>query len=60
MQRAVRVGGIPHVIVMSSDWVVRWQGHPAGLNASTLGAIVEANRTLAGGGPPLCSRWTAR
>jgi thiol-disulfide isomerase/thioredoxin len=60
MQRAVRVSGIPHVIVMSSDWVVRWQGHPAGLNASTLGAIVEANCGLTGGEPPLCSRWTAR
>jgi thiol-disulfide isomerase/thioredoxin len=60
MQRAVRVSGIPHVIVMSTDWVVRWQGHPAALNASTLGAIVEANRALTGGGPPLCSRWTER
>jgi thiol-disulfide isomerase/thioredoxin len=60
MQRAVRVSGIPHAIVMSSDWVVRWQGHPAGLNASTLAAIVEANDALTGGGPPLCSRWTAR
>ena len=60
MQRALRVSGIPHVIVMSSDWVVRWQGHPAALDASTLGAIVESNRALTGGGPPLCSRWTAR
>ncbi len=60
MQRAVRVSGIPHVIVMSSDWVVRWQGHPATLNASTLGAIVEANRALTGGGSPVCSRWAAR
>jgi thiol-disulfide isomerase/thioredoxin len=60
MQRAVRVRGIPHAIVMSSDWVVRWQGHPAGLDAPTLARIVEANRGLNGGGQPLCSRWTAQ
>jgi thiol-disulfide isomerase/thioredoxin len=60
MQRAIKVRGIPHTIVMSSDWVVRWQGFPAALDASTLAAIVEANRGLDGGGPPLCSRWTAQ
>ncbi len=59
MERAVKVRGIPHAIVMSSDWVVRWQGHPAALDASTLARIVEANRGVNGGGQPLCSRWTA-
>jgi thiol-disulfide isomerase/thioredoxin len=60
MQRAVGVRGIPHVIVMSSDWVVRWQGHPATLDEATLARIVEANRGLNGGGEPLCSRWAPR
>jgi len=60
MERAVKVRGIPHAIVMSSDWVVRWQGHPAALDASTLARIVEANRGLNGGGQPSCGRWAAR
>jgi hypothetical protein len=47
MKNAISVSGIPHTIVMSSDWVVRWQGHPASLSAATLNAIVEANRHLA-------------
>jgi thiol-disulfide isomerase/thioredoxin len=57
MQRAVKVRGIPHAIVMSSDWIVRWQGHPATLNASTLARIVEANQGFDGGEEPLCRRW---
>jgi thiol-disulfide isomerase/thioredoxin len=60
MERAVKVRGIPHAIVMSSDWIVRWQGHPAALNASTLARIVEANRGLDGGERSLCSRWTTQ
>ncbi|MHC4766802.1 MAG: TlpA family protein disulfide reductase [Planctomycetota bacterium] len=60
MERAVKVRGIPHAIVMSSDWVVRWQGHPAALDASTLARIVEANQGLNGGEQPLCSRWTVQ
>lgn len=40
------VRGIPHVAVLSGDWVVRWQGHPSRLNKGTLDAIVNANRTL--------------
>jgi thiol-disulfide isomerase/thioredoxin len=60
MQRAVKVRGIPHALVMSSDWIVRWQGHPATLNATTLAGIVEANRGMNGPGEPLCSRWVAQ
>ena len=59
MEQAIKVSAIPHTIVMSSDWVVRWQGHPAGLHASTLARIVEANEALIGGEPE-CHRWTAR
>ncbi|HWB19985.1 MAG TPA: TlpA disulfide reductase family protein [Phycisphaerales bacterium] len=46
MISAVRVTGIPHCIVMSSDWIVRWQGMPGSLNEATLKKIVEANRSL--------------
>jgi thiol-disulfide isomerase/thioredoxin len=61
MQNTLRVRAIPHVIVMSSDWVVRWQGNPSLLKASTLAEIVEANRALTGNDDQLvCNRWTAR
>ena len=42
--------GIPHCIVMSSDGIVRWQGHPGSLTRATLGAIIDANAKLGGGG----------
>jgi thiol-disulfide isomerase/thioredoxin len=60
MERAVRVRGIPYTIVMSSDWIVRWQGHPISLDDRTLAGIVEANRGLNGGGRRLCGRWEAQ
>jgi thiol-disulfide isomerase/thioredoxin len=59
MKKALAVKGIPHAIVMSSDWIVRWQGHPGGLHESTLRQIVAANAGApAGGGPPR-ARWAA-
>jgi thiol-disulfide isomerase/thioredoxin len=56
MKSAIKNTGIPHVIVMSSDWVVRWQGHPAQLKKETVGQIVAAN----GGGKKADprKRWT--
>ena len=56
------VRGIPHVAVLSGDWVVRWQGHPSSLNQSVLDSILKANRALVaantddGSGPPP-ARW---
>jgi len=43
MRRAIQSRAIPHCIVMSSDWIVRWQGHPGSLNAQTLSRIVQTN-----------------
>jgi thiol-disulfide isomerase/thioredoxin len=40
------IRGIPHVAVLSGDWVVRWQGSPTSLNQGVLDSIVEANRKL--------------
>ena len=48
MSKKVNNSRIPHAIVMSSDWVVRWQGRPATLTAADLGRIVAANRTMNG------------
>lgn len=60
-ERPFGVRGIPHVVVISGDGVVRWQGHPAQLSDEILGQLVAANRPLrseAGGdtGPP--RRWS--
>ncbi|MCP4069877.1 MAG: redoxin domain-containing protein [Phycisphaeraceae bacterium] len=63
MKSAFGIRGIPHVAVISTDWIVRWQGHPASLDANTVAAIVAADpgvkaNTGSGGGnglPP--SRW---
>lgn len=63
MYGKLAVKGIPHMIVMSSDWVVRWQGHPAKLDAFTLGQIVAANLTLdpsATQGDDKCNRWAKK
>ncbi|MGI9014976.1 MAG: redoxin domain-containing protein [Phycisphaerales bacterium] len=48
-KRAMAVRGIPHVMVMSSDWTIRWQGRPANLNIATVQKIVDANRALISG-----------
>ena len=43
MKGAIQVRGIPHCLVMDRNWIVRWQGHPASLDAGTLEKIVKAN-----------------
>ena len=43
MKNAFGIRGIPHVAVMSTDWVVRWQGHPSGLTRDIVRQIVEAD-----------------
>lgn len=44
--REMGVQGVPHAIVMSSDGVVRWQGHPASLTDQTLEQIILANNAM--------------
>lgn len=63
MYNKLGVNGIPHMIVMSSDWIVRWQGHPATLTASTLEHIVVANRAISPSSVRSddgCNRWANR
>jgi len=57
MTKALQVRSIPHVIVISSDWIVRWQGNPKSLSANTLGQIVAANRSLNGSSAKSKGRW---
>jgi hypothetical protein len=43
MKKAIQVSAIPHCVVMSKDWTVRWQGHPASLTAKVLEQIIKAD-----------------
>lgn len=47
--RAMNVTSIPHLVVMSRDGIVRWQGNPKRLDADTLAAIIDADARVAGG-----------
>ena len=66
MKSAFNVRGIPFVAVMSTDWVVRWQGHPASLTSSIVAAIIAADPGIANessnpkspGTPP--ARWASQ
>jgi thiol-disulfide isomerase/thioredoxin len=50
MAGAMKITGIPHCIVTSRDRIVRWQGHPASLDAATLEKIVKADAAQSGAG----------
>lgn len=49
MARVTKHQGIPFVIVVSPDGIVRWQGHPMALDEATLRQIVEASGGSKGG-----------
>ncbi|MFO0828210.1 MAG: TlpA family protein disulfide reductase [Phycisphaerales bacterium] len=49
MKKAFGITAIPHVVVISSDWIVRWQGHPDGLTADVVKMLIDANRSLNAG-----------
>ena len=49
MQQAFGIRGIPHVAAISSDGVVRWQGHPMNLTPDVMRVLVDANRGLRNG-----------
>lgn len=58
MKNAFGISGIPHVAVISSDGVVRWQGHPMSLNPQTMNELINANRALVGkSGGGAANRW---
>ena len=48
-----QIRGIPHVVVLSSDWVVRWQGNPMSLTIDMVEAFVQANASLTNSEEPL-------
>ncbi|MHC4811217.1 MAG: TlpA family protein disulfide reductase [Planctomycetota bacterium] len=49
MAGAAGLQGIPHLLVMSRDGIVRWQGHPRDLDEDLLGAIIDADAASAAG-----------
>lgn len=62
MKNVFGIRGIPHVAVISSDGIVRWQGHPSSLNADVVSRLVAANRALVtasgGGAGATGNRWS--
>lgn len=62
MKNVFKVRGIPHVAVMSSDWTVRWQGHPSRLTSDLMRKIVDADPGATGAASsnsdPRRYRWT--
>ncbi len=63
MKSAFQIRGIPHVAVMSTDWIVRWQGHPSALTEQIVRQIVDADSGVGGGastGPAKPGRPPAR
>ena len=48
VHRSLRITGIPHVLVMSTDGIVRWQGHPLDANfRRAVDSVVRADPLLA-------------
>ena len=54
VNNALQIRGIPHAIVLSTDGVVRWQGHPGeiGKLSAAVGAVVRADPGVAAQGGP--------
>ena len=49
---AFGVQGYPSIAIISSDGIVRWQGHPGSLTNAVIDSIVAANAQLAAGSRP--------
>ena len=48
MKNVFQIRGIPHVAIISSDGIVRWQGHPMSLTPDVMNQLIAANRQLVG------------
>ena len=60
MKNAFQIRGIPHVAIISSDGIVRWQGHPMSLDKNAMDQLVTANRALIAknSGGSAANRWS--
>jgi cytochrome c biogenesis protein CcmG/thiol:disulfide interchange protein DsbE len=52
MKGAVKISAIPHAMVVSSDGIVRWQGHPMDLTSPVVDKIIKADASRQAGGKP--------
>ena len=43
MANAMGVRTIPHAILMSKDWIVRWQGRPEQLKPEIIQQVIDAD-----------------
>jgi thiol-disulfide isomerase/thioredoxin len=50
------IKGIPHCVVVSSDGIVRWQGHPMALTEEMFGRYAEAQKALNAAKPAPASK----
>jgi thiol-disulfide isomerase/thioredoxin len=48
MKNAFGVRAIPHAAIVSSDGIVRWQGHPMSITPEVMNELVAANRSALG------------
>lgn len=58
MKSALNLRAVPHTLVLSSDWIVRWQGPPQRLTAKTIDQIVRADSAPGSEAPTRPKRWT--
>lgn len=52
MASAMQITVFPYTIVLSKDWIVRWQGHPGGLTPGLVQQIIDADAAAAGAPSP--------
>ena len=43
MANAMNITAFPYTIVVSKDWIVRWQGHPGALTPAILQQVIDAD-----------------
>ncbi len=60
MKNGFQIRGIPHVVIISSDGIVRWQGHPMSLSPATVNSLIACNRALTNkpGAAAAGNRWS--
>lgn len=61
MMSAFAIRGIPHVVAISSDGIVRWQGFPGALTPAVVNSLVASNNALlgkTGNGQSVTNRWS--
>ncbi len=56
MTQSIGIRSVPHALIKCSQGIVRWQGHPNGLNDQVIQQIIDADRSVRMAGNR--NRWT--